>query len=46
VNALHETLDRKLDVDERLDSVEASLDELIRGVSNGCIALLASHIPR
>jgi hypothetical protein len=26
--------------------VEASLDELIRGVSNGCIALLASHIPR
>ena len=45
VNALHETLDRKLDVEERLDSVEASLNELVRGVSNGCVALLASQFP-
>ena len=46
VNALHEALDRKLAVNERLDSVEASLDELVRGVSNGCIALLASQFPK
>jgi hypothetical protein len=46
VNALHDTLERKLAVDEQLDSVEASLNELVRGVSNGCVALLASHFPR
>ena len=45
VNALRETLERKLVVEERLDSVEASLNEVVRGVSSGCVALLASQFP-
>jgi hypothetical protein len=38
VNALHETLERKLAVEEPLDSVEASLHELVRGVSHRHVA--------
>ena len=45
VNALHETIDRKVAVEDGLDSVEESLNELLRGVSNGCVALLASQFP-
>jgi hypothetical protein len=43
VSALREVLQRKLVIEERLSSVDESLNALIRGMSDGCVAVLASQ---
>ena len=42
VNSVRESLRMKTDFEERLDDLESSVNDLIRGVAQGCIALLAS----
>ena len=42
VNSVRESLRIKTDFEERLDDLESSVNDLIRGVAQGCIALLSN----
>lgn len=42
VNSVRESIRRKTDLEERLDDVESSVNDLTASVAQGCIALLSS----